>query len=217
MRVMHPRWPRVLFDLDGTVVDTIPLIIESYAYALNEVLGLPLDEARARRWIGRALIDTFREEYPGHAQELFDAYVEFNKTAAPGLLRHVDGMESAIESLAAAGVRMGVATSKRQSSAMQTLELAGLAAAFDVVVTAEDTHAHKPEPDPLWLAAERLGGDGPVAYVGDAVVDIQAAKAAGFASVAVTWGAGDVEELRAAHPDEIVRTTAELVRLVLGP
>ncbi|MCL2465452.1 MAG: HAD-IA family hydrolase [Micrococcales bacterium] len=212
----HPRWPRVLFDLDGTVVDTVPLIIESYAHAINEVLGLALDEARARRWIGRALIDTFQEEYPGHAEELFEAYVEFNKTAAPSLLRRVDGMESAIDSLARAGVRVGIATSKRRSSAMQTLELAGLGTAFDVVVTAEDTDAHKPEPDPLWLAAGRLGGDGPVAYVGDAVVDIQAAKAAGFVPVAVTWGAGDVNELRAAHPDEIVRTTAELVHLVLG-
>ena len=206
----------MLFDLDGTVVDTIPLILASYAHAIDQVLGEPLDEAEARRWIGRSLSDTLAERYPGHEAALVDAYIEFNKTAAPSLLRRVEGMEDALDALRVAGVLVGVATSKRRFSAFQTLELAGLADAFEVIVTAEDTQAHKPDPAPLLLAATRLGGDGPMAYVGDAVVDIQAAAAAGFASVAVTWGAGEPDELREAGPMAIVQTPAELVRLVVG-
>jgi len=209
-------WTRVLFDLDGTVVDTIPLILASYEHALASVLGEPLDEPRARRWIGRSLVETLGNEYPDDADALVDAYLEFNQASMRALLRRVGGMDEALGALRAAGVQTGVATSKRRSSAHDTLELAGLAEAFEVVVTAEDTPTHKPDPAPLLLAAQRVGGTGPVVYVGDAVVDIEAAHAAGFAAIAVTWGAGDLDDLRQAYPAAIVQTPAELVRLVLG-
>ncbi len=212
----YSRWPTLLFDLDGTVADTIPLILSSYDYAIRTVLGDEIDLVSARHWIGRPLADTFNEEYPGQADDLIKAYMGFYSANASTLLRKIDGIDEALAAFRAAGVQMGLATSKRRLAAIQSLQLAGLETTFDVVVAAEDTDIHKPDPAPLLLAAQRLGGEEPVAYIGDAVVDIEAARAAGFDQVAVTWGAGEPDELAAARPTVLATTVAELVDAVLG-
>ena len=113
--------------------------------------------------------------------------------------------------LAGAGVRLGAATSKRRGSAAEALRLAGLDTYLDVLVTLEDTDEHKPDPAPLLLAVERLGGSpAESTYVGDAVVDVQAARRAGMGAVGVTWGAGTWADVVAAEPDVVVDTVEEL-------
>ena len=210
-----PRWPVVVFDLDGTVVDTVRLIVASYDHALRTVIGATVDPARIRTWIGRTLARSFHEDYPDHVDELVAAYTDFNRANAAELIDLVDGMEAALRTLADAGVRFGIATSKRRGPATRTLDLAGLSALIDVIVAAEDTDEHKPDPAPLLLAAQRLGAGESAVYVGDAVVDVLAAKAAGMDSIAVTWGAGETPKLVAAGPTLLVSSTAELVAAVL--
>ena len=97
-----------------------------------------------------------------------------------------------LTSLTAAGVKVGVATSKRRESAQQAMDLLGLTDNVSVLVGLEDTEIHKPDPTPLLLALGRLAESDPsrAVYVGDAVVDVLAGKAAGMATVSVTWGAG---------------------------
>lgn len=122
-----------------------------------------------------------------------------------------------LSDLARAGIKFGVATSKRRHSAELTLGYSGLDQILPVTVAMEDTAVHKPDPAPLVLALERLGTVAAAAvYVGDAVVDVAAAKAAGMAVIAVTWGAGTREELVAAEPSAVVDTVAELRSLLLG-
>lgn len=204
-----------MFDLDGTVADTIDLIIASYSHAVNSVLGLPLDPLRARRWIGRTLNDVMAEEYPGRDAELLTAYFAFNTVKAPEYIKPFPGMNELLEELERGGIRTAVATSKRASSAAETLELVG--ATVTAMITMEDTLHHKPDPEPLLLAVSRLGGDASRAvYVGDAVVDVDAAKAAGMASIAVTWGAGDRADLVASEPTAVVDTPAQLRAVLLG-
>ena len=97
------------------------------------------------------------------------------------------------------------------------LQIAGLDGLIDIVAASEDTTAHKPEPAPLQHGAARLSV--PIeqcVYVGDAVVDIEAARAAGMASIAVTWGAGDPEALAVAGADHLVESPAALYALLLG-
>ena len=215
-RMKTPRWPVVILDLDGTVVDTIKLIVASYDYAIRAVMGETIDPVRARSWIGRTLVGSFRDYNPEHVDELVDAYTDFRLGNEAALLERVDGMEAALRSFSDAGIRFGLATSKRRAAADWTLELAGLTGLIDVTVAAEDTDEHKPAPAPLLLAAERLGADGPTVYVGDAVVDVLAAKAAGMDSIAVTWGAGELSALTQAAPTLLVDSAAELVAAVLG-
>ena len=106
---------------------------------------------------------------------------------------------------------MGVVTSKRRNTASLALRSVGLDAAIDVVGALEDTEAHKPDPAPLLHGAAAFGVEPTQClYVGDAVVDVQAARAAGMAAVAVTWGAGERADLAATQPDALVDSVAEL-------
>lgn len=209
-------WPIVVFDLDGTLADTIELIVESYQHAFRTVLGAEEDEAVIRSWIGRTLITAFRAHAPGHADELYAEYLRWNAANTERLLRGYAGISELLRELTAAGLRLGVATSKRRASARQAMELLGIAPFLPVLVALEDTDAHKPDPEPVLLAVERLGGRPPQAvYVGDAVVDVLAGKAAGMATVAVTWGAGRPDALAAAEPDAVATTPADLRALLL--
>lgn len=209
------RWPCVIFDLDGTVADTIDLIMSSYAHALKSVLGVEVDPPVVRSWIGRTLRHTFEEEWPEYSGELIAAYRAWNDANAPAMVAAYPGMPELVGELAAAGVSTGIATSKGRPVAVDSLRFAGVD--LPVTVAAEDTTTHKPDPEPLMLARERLGmAARPTVYVGDALVDIRAARAAGMDVVAVTWGAGDPDALRDEAPTALASTVAELRALLLG-
>lgn len=214
---MTPPWPVVLFDLDGTLADTIPLIVASYRHAFREVLGEDVDDARARAWIGRPLLDALLEESPTHGHELDRVYREWNLANTARLIRRYDGVPELLGALTSSGVRCAVVTSKRRMTARLALEGVGIDHLVDVAAALEDTARHKPDPAPLLHGAAVLGVEpGACVYVGDAVVDVLAARAAGMAAVAVTWGAGERAALLAAGPDAVHDTVAGLAAHLLG-
>jgi pyrophosphatase PpaX len=217
-RAVRPRHRVVLFDLDGTLADTIPLIVASYQHAFRTVLAEEVEETRARAWIGRPLLSALLEESPQHGHELDRVYREWNLANTTALIRRYEGVPELLTELAAAGVTCAVATSKRRDTARIALVAVGIEHLVDVVAALEDTSAHKPAPDPLLHAAVALGVH-PAAcvYVGDATVDVLAARAAGMASVAVTWGAGTREALLATGPDAVADTVAGLAAYLLTP
>lgn len=205
-------WDAVLFDFDGTLADTIPLILESFRHTLAD-LGGPLDELEIRGWIGRALIDVLEERHPGQGQELLLRYREHNLAHHDTLIRQVEGAAALITDLHAHGIPVAVVSSKGRDTVRRGMRVTGLPE-VEHVVGLEDTRAHKPDPAPLLQGARRLGAD-PAAcvYVGDALVDVLAAHDAGMASIAVTWGAGTREVLDRA--DHVVDTTEALRGLLL--
>lgn len=212
----EPRWPTVVFDLDGTLVDSIGLIVASYQEAFRAVLGHPEDEARIRAWIGQPLLRCFTEASPAHADELFAVYTAWNEANTPHMLRPYAGIDTLLRDLTAAGVVVAVATSKRSHPARWALQLCKLTELVPTVVTMEDSLAHKPDPAPLLLAVRRAGGDpGRAAYVGDAVVDLQAARRGGLAGIGVLWGAGTSAELSAGEPTALAASVADLRALLL--
>ena len=214
---MRPRFHAVLFDLDGTLADTIPLIVASYQHAFRTVLGEEIGEARARAWIGRPLLAALLEESPEHGHDLDQTYREWNLANTARLIRRYEGVPEMLEALASAGVRMAVATSKRRQTARLALEGVGIDHLIEVAAALEDTTRHKPEPDPLLHAAASLGAQPcDCVYVGDATVDVLAARAAGMAAIAVSWGAADREALAATGPDALVDTVADLTAYLLG-
>lgn len=214
---MAARWPTVFFDLDGTLADTIPLIIASYQHAFREILGEEVADTRARAWIGRPLLEALLEESPDHGHELDRVYREWNLANTERLIRSYAGVPEMLVDLDGAGLQTAVVTSKRRLTAQLALQHVGIEPLISVAAALEDTTAHKPDPAPLLHGAVVLGAD-PAAsvYVGDATVDILAAKAAGMASVAVTWGAGLREELLDVEPDHICDSVRGLQALLLG-
>jgi pyrophosphatase PpaX len=212
-----PPWPTVVFDLDGTLIDTIPLILESHRHATRTVLGRELPDDLLLSGIGRPLLAQMQVFDPERYQELFDAYRTWNHANTERLLRRFDGIDDVLLRLERAGLRLGIVTSKSRDAVDLAFRIIPAAVTFEAVVTIEDTSRHKPEPEPILLALERLGGDPDDAvYVGDAPYDVQAARAAGCAAVAVTWGAAPVDRLERERPDRIVHSPAALGDLLLG-
>ncbi|MEL4357753.1 MULTISPECIES: HAD family hydrolase [unclassified Luteococcus] len=211
-----PRWQTVVFDLDGTLCNTIDLILASFDHAHREVLGEQLDPQVARGWIGRTLPDIYAA-WPDQAEALRASYLDFNLANLERLQTSFDGIAELLTELREAGVVLGIATSKQRTSADRSLAASGLTGLVPVVSSMGETTHHKPHPEPIQHALAGLGADSADAvYVGDAVVDVQAAQAAGISQIAVTWGAGDRTELMLANPTATVDSVDELARVLLG-
>lgn len=211
-----PRFETVVFDLDGTLIDTIPLILESHRHAVREVLGRDLPDEVLLAGIGRPLLDQMRELDPDRAEQLLESYRAWNHANTERLLRPFAGISELLLDLDAAGVALGVVTSKSRVAVDLAFQIIPPAVTFDAVVTMEDTERHKPRPDPILAALERMGRTpATAAYVGDAPWDLIAARAAGVAAVAVTWGAATRARLEQEEPDAVADTPAELRELLL--
>lgn len=213
-----PRFSTVLFDLDGTLANTIPLIVASYRHALSSH-GLPVpEEPELRGWIGRTVVDIFTERHPEQAESIVAEYTRWNVAHLSALVETYPGIAELLADLASAGVRIGVATSKRRFSAEATLAAVGLDGLVRVAAAMEDTVLHKPAPEPLLHALDVFGSDpAAAAYIGDAAVDLHAAHAAGVAGVGVTWGAGTPVELEAVPHAAVVASVDDLRAFLLPP
>jgi pyrophosphatase PpaX len=211
------RYPVVLFDLDGTLIDSGPIILASMRFAAQEVLGVEVDEVKVRAAIGGpGLVAQMRELDPDRVEELVAAYREHNEPLHEQL-EAFDELVGLLPVLRERGHRLGVVTAKRRA----TVELAfarfpELRELTDVLVGADDTERHKPDPEPLLEALSRLGAKpADAAYVGDSPFDIRAAKAGGLLAVAVGWGGiHNAERLLEEEPDVLLHTPAELLDVV---
>jgi len=208
------RYPVALFDLDGTLIDSGPIIMASMRHAALTVLGLEIDEMKVRAAIGGpGLVAQMHELDPSRVDELVEAYRLHNEPLHEQL-EAFERMVAVLGDLRQRGHRLGIVTAKRR----QTVELAFrrfpvLEQLTDVLVGADDTDRHKPEPDPVLEALGRLdAAPDQAAYVGDSPFDVRAAKAAGVFAVAVAWGGiHDEEWLLAEEPDVLVHEPEELL------
>lgn len=212
----QPAYDAVLFDLDGTVVDSVELIISSFQHATREVLGREFTREETIQGIGKPLREQMVALSPGHADDLVRSYQVFNHREHDRMLTLYDGVKTLLIGLRDAGVKLGLVTSKSRRVTQMAFDLTGIEALFDETVCAEDTPRNKPLPDPLILCVERLGVPAQRSvYVGDSPFDIQAAHAAGLESIGVTWGVFSEEVLAAEKPGKLVHTISELAD-VLG-
>lgn len=206
----------IVFDLDGTVVDTVELIVESFRYATRTVLGEVLPDEHITAGVGQPLMAQMERLSATHARELYDVYREYNHRRHDELIRGYEGVAEVLEGLRAAGRRLGIVTSKGSDTTAMAFRAVGLREHFTAVVTASDTAEHKPSPVPLRLCLERLGGEPQRSlYVGDSPVDIEAGNAAGMTTAAVAWGVFGREALLAAGPDYWLAEPHELLALGL--
>ncbi len=206
----------LLFDLDGTLIDSIDLILRSYRHTMRihrreepsddvwmEGLGTPL-WVQFRRWTSdeaeiRAMVDTYRDYNLAHHDELVRPY---------------DGVVEQVLRLDAAGKTLGLVTSKMRGGALKGLRLAGLETAFDVVVGADEVTNPKPHAEPVLLALERLGRrPAEAVFIGDSRHDIESGRAAGVKTAAVLWGPFDRDHLEDLDPDYWLERPSDLTTL----
>jgi pyrophosphatase PpaX len=179
----------VLFDLDGTLIDTEELILASARHATKEVLGEALPDEVLRHNIGVPLRIQMAEYAPDHVDELLTSYRKHNAIVHDDLIREYPGMVEALETLMARGLPMAIVTSKSRPVAQRGVDFFGLGHFFEFIVGYEDTTIHKPEAEPILEAARRLRvSAGECIYVGDSPHDMAAGLAAGALTAAALWG-----------------------------
>jgi pyrophosphatase PpaX len=209
------RFETVLFDLDGTLVDSIELILASHRHATLAVLGASPDDDVLRRGIGTPLRTQMQGLDAERADELMAAYRAYNHEHHDRLLRTYDGVLELCKRLRRDGARLGVVTSKSLPVTERAFAIVDFAPLLDAVVTQEQTTHHKPEAEPIEEALRRIGLPAASAcYVGDSPFDLQAARAAGVAAIGVTWGAFTAGELALERPDALAATTDELAEVL---
>jgi pyrophosphatase PpaX len=207
----------VLFDLDGTLLDTIGLILASFRHATTVVFGEALPDEVLLRNIGVPLRIQMREfsDDPGQADELLEAYQAHNGEIHDESVAAFPGVREMLDAVTALGLPVGVVTSKSRPLAERGLGITGLADYFDTLVTCDDTDRHKPDPYPLTVAASALGVQlRYCVYVGDSPHDMRAAVDGGAVAVAATWGVSDDLELVAEGPDIVIDSVAELLPIL---
>ena len=209
-----------LFDFDGTLVDTTELIYQSMRHATGEVLGrddLPREVLMAN--VGQPLPRQMELIDAEKAEMLLESYRLYNEEHHDTLISEFPGIEASLARLRSANIKVAVVTSKRRVSVEMALDsFPGLRKVVDRFVTMEDTTEHKPHPEPLLKGLDFMGGVSKeeAVYVGDSPFDVEAAKAAGLTSVAVSWGAFSEETLLVAEPDHLVLDIDAAVDVLLA-
>lgn len=221
---MFEKVEAIFCDLDGTLVDSVPDLTVAVNTMLERLDLPPRSEDKVRHWVGngvdnlirRALADDMAGDVPealaDRARPLFyDAY----RNHVCVYSRLYPGVRQGLEALYDEGLRLACVTNKRTEFALALLESIGIAPFFDTVVGGECTPHHKPAPDVLLLAAERLGVDVDRGLmVGDSVNDVGAARNAGCPVVCVPYGYNHGRDIREARPDVVIESLAELSLLL---
>jgi pyrophosphatase PpaX len=205
----------VLFDLDGTLVDTVGLILASVRHAFAGRPG-PTDA----EWIAgigqplRVQLRAFARDEED-VEALLARYRDHQRAHHDAQTRRFDGAAEVLATIRAEGRSIGVVTAKLADTADRALRHVGLAPLVDVVVGADSCARHKPDPEPVRLALARLGrAPGEAVFVGDSPHDVAAGNAAGVVTVGALWGACTREALAAAAASHLLERLADLPALL---
>jgi pyrophosphatase PpaX len=214
---MLPRYDTLLLDFDGTVADSIELILAAYRHAFTAVRGhCPPDELWLEG-VGTPLIQQLEglASSPEEVPLLFGPYRDFAIAEHDRLIRSFPSMRPTLDALRGAGVPMAIVTSKNRIGLNRGLSALGLEGYFATTLTTDDTVQHKPDPAPVLLALERLNARPErTLFVGDSLHDLVAGRAAGVATAAALWGPFSKEQLASGGPDHWLEDSAGLLPLL---
>ena len=208
------RFPVVLFDLDGTVIDSGAIILASMRHAAETVVGGEWSDAELMKAVGGPGLEAQMVALdPDRVDELVRIYRAHNEPLHD-TLEYCGNIDVVLAELLERGHRLGIVTAKRRVTVELAFAKLPLEHLFEVVVGGDETARHKPDPAPLLLALERLGASAEDAvYVGDSPFDMQAARAAGLYAIGVSWGRIHAAD-KLIEADVVIDRPEELLELV---
>lgn len=212
------RYDTVLFDLDGTLIDSNELIIVSFLHVLEKYFPGKYTREDLVPHMGKTLFEQM-ELFGGTEMrdELAQAYREYNELVHDEWIREFPHVRETLAALKELGVTMGVVTTKQRKTAVMGSDVCGVSPYMSTFITFQDTEKHKPSPDPVLKAMENLGADpAKTLMVGDTQFDIQAGHNAGTHSAAVAWSLKGSEFLQQFQPEYILQDMTDLIAIVKG-
>jgi len=213
-----PAIRTALFDLDGTLIDSIDLILASYRHTLAAHGLPPVPDSEWLRGVGTPLRVQLGQwaTSPEQLLALTATYRDYNLANHDQMILAYPGITELLQGVRAAGLRTGVVTSKNREGTRRGLRLFGLEEFIEIMVCADDVERPKPHPEPVRRAVQQLGADpASTIFVGDSIHDLHSGRGAGVLTGAVLWGPFRREELEPAKPDFWLETPEDLKRLLL--
>ena len=205
----------ILFDLDGTLLDTNELIIQSFQYTYKKHLNKQVGREEIIKSFGEILKVTINRKFSENSEKAIKTYRKFQIDNFDKLIRIHDGVKEGVKELYSQGYKLGIVTSRLNNSAIRGLKHFGLFDYFESIISADDTDIHKPDPTPAFMALGELGGKPEeTIFVGDTQFDVLCAKNAGITSVVVGWSALPKDVILKYEPDHVIESMEELVSLV---
>ena len=210
----------VLFDFDGTVMDTNDVILKSWQHAFRQILGKTADEARLLKTFGEPLKMTMKNFFGGDEEQVernVEIYRSYQRDHYLDLISLFPGVREMLEEVKSAGFKTALVTSRLKPTTYDGLRKFGIEAFLDCIITADDVTKHKPDPQPVFRALEALGSAaGSALMLGDTRQDILAAKNAGVASVLVEWSMALPKETAVGElePSYFLGSPRELINLI---
>jgi len=205
----------LLFDLDGTLINTNELIIASFTHTLNRYFPNQYKREDILPFIGPTLRETFESIAPDKVEEMFECYREHNLRYHDELVTEYEGVYETIKVLSENGFKLGIVTTKLLDTVMKGLKLTKLDSFFPVVIALNHVEKAKPDPEPVLKALEQLGSVPEEAImIGDNYHDILAGKNAGTKTAGVGWAIKGAEHLAKYEPDYILKDMKDLLSIV---
>lgn len=208
----------LLFDLDGTLINTNELIIASFTHTFNHYQVKSHSREDIIGFIGEPLEDSFAKVNPDLVEAMVRTYREHNIAHHDELVMEYPNVYETIKSLHEQGYKLGVVTSKARTTVKMGLKLTKLDAFFDVVVTIDDVKKPKPDAEPVLMALAQLQSKPDESImVGDSIFDIRSGKNAAVTTAAVGWTIKGREALEKESPDYILDDMGDLLNIVGVP
>ncbi|HJR49556.1 MAG TPA: HAD-IA family hydrolase [Gemmatimonadales bacterium] len=212
-----PAIRTVLFDLDGTLIDSVRLILDSYHHTLATHGLPPRSDEEWLAGVGTPLTTQFAawRDDPRTLEALIATYREYNLKHHDRMVTVYPGVVQVVRALKDGGIATGLVTSKNRAGALRGLTLVQLETLMDVMVCADEVENPKPHPEPVEKAVRLLSAEpSTTVYVGDSIHDMQSGRAAGVRTAAVLWGPFGRSHLEGAQPDYWLERPEELLTLV---
>lgn len=207
----------VIFDFDGTLIDTNDVILASWQHTYRHYLGHEVSREYITKTFGEPLMKTMAREFPDvPATESAEVYRAYQREIAADMVKLFPGVVEMLQAVKDRGYKMGIVTSRTKESTMGYLEMFNIGHFFDGLVSCDDTVIHKPNPEPLFMGLEKLGAKADEAImVGDSIFDIKCANNAGVKSVLVDWRiASDNENLSQCQIDYRLTAPMDLIKVL---
>lgn len=205
----------VLFDLDGTLINTNELIIASFLHTLDTYYPNKYKRQDVLAFIGPSLRETFSSMDLERTEEMIQAYREFNHAHHDELVQEYETVYETVEQLAKQGYKLGIVTTKARKTVEMGLNLTKLHQFFDVIVTIDDVEHVKPHPEPIEKALRLLDADpATTLMVGDNHHDVLGGKNAGTKTAGVAWTIKGRDYLAAYKPDYMLEKMSDLLTIL---